>query len=137
MRPIKIAGCLAALMLMATPAFAVSGNVPDNQGTANATAQKAKTPGPNASAKAKAKAYGKYCADQSKKHVKGTKGTPFSRCVTAMAKVANDEDISPKSACKTLSKKHVKGTKNTPFSKCVHAANDLRKAQKAAADAAP
>jgi len=134
MRHIKIAGCLATLMLMATPAFAAPGNVPDNEGTANATAQQAKTPGPNASAKSKAKAYGKFCADQSKKHVKGTKGTPFSRCVTAMAKVANDKTISAKSACKTLSKKHVKGTKNTPFSKCIHAANDLRKAQKAAAD---
>ncbi|MEA2192928.1 MAG: hypothetical protein QOI73_3049 [Solirubrobacteraceae bacterium] len=135
MRTIKIAGCLAALTLMATPALATPGNVPDNQGTANATAQKAKTPGPDASATSKAKAYGKYCADQSKKHVEGTKGTPFSLCVTAMAKAANDKAISPKTACKTLSKKHVKGTKNTPFSKCVHAANELRKAQKTAADA--
>ena len=135
MRTITITGCLATLMLVAGPAFAAPGNVPDNKGTANAAAQKAKTPGPDASAKSKAKAYGKRCADQSKKHVKGTKGTPFSRCVTAMAKVANDKTISAKTACKTLSKKHVKGTKNTPFSKCIHAANDLRKAQRAAADA--
>jgi len=133
MRTIKIAGCLATMMLMATPAFAVPGNVPDNKGTTNAAAQKAKTPGPDASATSKAKAYGKHCADQSKKSVEGKK-SPFSLCVTAMAKVANDKAISAKSACKTLSKKHVKGTKNTPFSKCIHAANDLRKAQKAAAN---
>ncbi|MEA2192936.1 MAG: hypothetical protein QOI73_3057 [Solirubrobacteraceae bacterium] len=119
MRHIKIAGCFAALTLMAAPAVAAPGHV--------------KTPGPNANATAKAQAYGKHCADQSKKSVDGKK-SPFSLCVTAMAKVANDKAISPKAACKTLSKKHVKGTKNTPFSKCVHAANELRKAQKAAAN---
>ncbi|MGC9219861.1 MAG: hypothetical protein ACP5H2_00750, partial [Solirubrobacteraceae bacterium] len=30
-----------------------------------------------------AKAYGKYCKGESKKHVAGQKGTPFSQCVTA------------------------------------------------------
>jgi hypothetical protein len=30
---------------------------------------------------------GVYCQDQSKKHVAGEKGTPFSRCVSAAAKL--------------------------------------------------
>jgi hypothetical protein len=29
----------------------------------------------------------KACADQSKKHVRGERGTPFSRCVVAGAKL--------------------------------------------------
>lgn len=31
-----------------------------------------------------AKAYGHYCQGQSKKHVAGQKGTPFSQCIAAM-----------------------------------------------------
>lgn len=38
----------------------------------------------------KAKAYGVYCKDQSKKHVKGQKGTAFSRCVNGVAKLRKD-----------------------------------------------
>jgi hypothetical protein len=83
-------------------------------------------PGPSASADAKAKAYGKHCQGQSKKHVAGQKGTPFSQCVTAMAKVATSK-TNPTTACKTLSKKHVAGQKGTPYSKCVVAAAKLRK----------
>ena len=51
-----------------------------------------KTPGPNASASSKAKAYGKHCQNQSKKHVKGEKGTPFSRCVSNGAKLLREHD---------------------------------------------
>ena len=38
-----------------------------------------------------AKAYGKYCQGESKEHVKGEKGTAFSRCVKAAAKLRQDE----------------------------------------------
>jgi hypothetical protein len=44
-------------------------------------------PGPTAGAETKAKAYGKHCQGQSKKHVAGQKGTPYSRCVVAAAKL--------------------------------------------------
>jgi hypothetical protein len=84
-------------------------------------------PGPNASQAAKAKAYGKSCQDQSKKHVDGQKGTPFSQCVTALAKVATGQTTSPTTACKALSHKHVAGQKGTPFSRCVVAAAKLLK----------
>jgi hypothetical protein len=85
-------------------------------------------PGPNATAATKAKAYGKKCQDQSKKHVAGQKGTPFSQCVTAMAKVATGRS-NPTTACKTLSKKHVAGQKGTPYSRCVVAAAQLQHGQ--------
>ena len=74
----------------------------------------------------KAKAYGKLCQGQSKKHVAGQKGTPFSQCVTAMAKLAHNKKMSAKVACKPLSHKHVAGQKGTPFSQCIRAAAKLR-----------
>lgn len=93
---------------------------------AMATHKDGHTPGPKADHVTKAKAYGKLCQGQSKKHVKGTKGTPFSNCVNAMAKVAKDE-AKPREACVTLSKKHVKGEKGTPYSRCVVAAQKLKR----------
>jgi hypothetical protein len=84
------------------------------------------TPGPKAGLPAKAKAYGRYCKGESRKHVKGEKGTAFSRCVTAMAKAANHPNMSPGRACKGESRKHVKGEKGTPFSHCVMAAAHLK-----------
>ena len=86
------------------------------------------TPGPEAGLPAQARAYGVYCKAQgfSKKHVKGEQGTPFSRCVKAMARAANNDELTPRQACKGLSKKHVKGEQGTPFSRCVRAAAQLR-----------
>ena len=89
----------------------------------------AKGPPPNAPLPAKAKAYGRYCQDQSKKHVAGQKGTPFSQCVTAMAKLASGKTDSPKVACAAMSKKHVAGEKGTPFSRCVAAGAKLLRDQ--------
>jgi hypothetical protein len=86
------------------------------------TEHKPTTPGPHASLPAKAKAYGHYCQGKSKKRSDakpGTKGTPFSQCVTAMAKLANGKTASPRKACKQLSKTPKKGEKGTPFSLCV------------------
>ncbi len=84
------------------------------------------TPGPKAGLPEKAKAYGRYCQGESRKHVAGQHGTAFSLCVTAMAKAANDNELSPTQACKSESKKHVKGEKGTAFSRCVTAAAKLR-----------
>jgi hypothetical protein len=90
------------------------------------------TPGPSAGLHEKAKAYGRFCQGESKEHVAGQKGTAFSRCVTAMAKAANDENLTPGQACKGQSKKHVKGEKGTAFSRCVTAAVKLRHEQQQA-----
>lgn len=84
-------------------------------------------PGPKAPLPEKAKAYGVYCRGFSKKHVKGEKGTEFSRCVTAMAKAATPPEETAKAACKGLSKEHVKGKKGTEFSRCVVAAAQVKK----------
>jgi hypothetical protein len=84
------------------------------------------TPGPKASMPAKAKAYGRYCKAESKQHVAGQKGTPFSQCVTAMAKLATGKTDSARAACAAESKKHVAGEKGTPFSRCVSAAAKLK-----------
>jgi hypothetical protein len=92
------------------------------------------TPGPKASPPAEARAYGRRCQGQSKERsdaAEGTKGTPFSQCVTAMAKLATGATDSPREACKELSKKRVEGEKGTPFSRCVVQGAKLLREQKA------
>jgi len=128
---ITAAAITAALAVVATPALALPPQASDRatEKSAQGQANKPATPGPNASAQAKRKAYGKFCQDQSKKHVKGQKGTPFSQCVTAVGEAAKSEKTSPREACKGMSKKHVKGEKGTPFSRCVVAAAQLKKEQ--------
>ena len=136
-------GAVAALALGAIPALALgptgTGTPPTNEGTSHmptnpgsqGKAHKPATPGPNASLPAKAKAYGENCndLDASKKHVKGQKGTPFSQCVTAMAKLATGKTNSPKAACATESKAHVAGHKGTAFSECVAGGEKLLKSK--------
>jgi hypothetical protein len=79
----------------------------------------------------KGHAYGYYCRGESKKHVKGEKGTAFSKCVKAMAQADKNEKVTAKKACKELSKKHVKGQKGTPFSICVKGVAQMRKEETA------
>jgi hypothetical protein len=88
------------------------------------------TPGPKEGLPAKAKAYGRYCQGESKEHVKGEKGTAFSRCVNNMAQAANHQNMAPGRVCKGESKKHVKGEKGTAFSRCVKNVNELRKKER-------
>ena len=131
----KVAATLAALVLAAVPATVVA-NPPAEHGNGHGNGpeytpapEKPETPGSGASLPEKAKAYGVYCKDQSRKHVDGEKGTPFSQCVNAMAKAANNEKLAPGKACKGMSKKHVKGQKGTAFSRCVNGVAKLRKDQ--------
>jgi hypothetical protein len=129
-----IAPIVGALALTAAPALAGSdhgnGTPPSNQGTAHKQAAqthttKTNTPGPNASLPTKAKAYGRYCQGTSKEHVAGTPGTPFSRCVTALAKVAHSQ-ATAEQACKSLSRKKANGAKRSDFSTCVNGAAKLK-----------
>jgi hypothetical protein len=129
-------GSIVALGALGAPAMATP-----PAGSPSAGHKPATTPGPHASPSAKAHAYGKYCAaaGASKHHVAGTKGTEFSRCVTAMAKAAQAAKAaeaakaagtpvttpSPAKACAGISKKHVADSKGTPFSRCVSAAAKL------------
>jgi len=75
-------------------------------------------------------AYGKLCQHESKTHVKGEKGTAFSRCVTDLAKLDSGKTRNPHIACKDESKTHVKGEKGTAFSRCVVAANRLLQSER-------
>ncbi len=125
----KFAVVLGALALATTPAMALATQPadPGSQGQGNGPNYSPQTPGPHATLPEKAKAYGVYCKDQSRKHVAGEKGTPFSQCVTAMAKASTHENLTPRQACKGMSKEHVKGEKGTSFSRCVVAAAQLKK----------
>jgi hypothetical protein len=113
MRFNRLAAGAAVLALSVAPGVALA-----SQGNGHGP------PGPNATQPTKAKAYGKYCQGESKKHVAGTPGTPFSKCVTDMAKAAHGTN--PTTACKNESKKHVKGQKGTPYSLCVSGAAKLQ-----------
>jgi hypothetical protein len=123
----KIAVIAGALALVLAPSAALAQGV--DYSPEHPAHPAHPTPGPKAALPEKAKAYGVYCRAFSKKHVAGQKGTPFSRCVTAMAKAATDEETSAREACKGFSKKHVEGAKGTPFSRCVVAAAQAKKDQ--------
>jgi hypothetical protein len=143
----KLTILTAALGLAASPALATPGQPPSHPGAQNGSGQSssnpggqtpgtqsttpssAQHPGPGASLPAKAKAYGSYCQNQSKQHVAGQSGTPFSQCVTAMAKLATGTSASPRAACATMSKAHTAGEQGTPFSRCVAAGAKLLKTQ--------
>ncbi len=77
----------------------------------------------------KGQAYGKHCQGESKTHVAGAPGTPFSKCVTDMAKLAKGSSTNPAKACANESRKHVAGQRGTPYSVCVSGAKKLLKQQ--------
>ena len=127
-------GSIVAIGALGAPAMATP-----PAGSPGASHKPATTPGPNASASAKAHAYGKYCATVSKKHVAGQKGTPFSQCVTAMAKAAKAAKAaeaakaagtaattpSPAKSCAGVTKKKVGDETKSAYSKCVSGAAKL------------
>jgi hypothetical protein len=100
-------------------------NNPSSQGASHTPS----TAGPNASLPAQA--YGKLCHGQSKQHVARVPGTPFSKCVSDMARLANKSTSNPRTACRDESKKRVAGMAGTPFSRCVADAAKLLKSQAA------
>jgi hypothetical protein len=109
---LKLAIALATFALGIAPALAIAAH--PNNGKHGSQS--------NAKAQSNGKAFGKLCSTESKKHVAGQKGTPFSQCVAAMKKAATGKATSPGQACKGMSKKHVAGMKGTPYSQCVVAA---------------
>jgi hypothetical protein len=116
---IAVAAAGVVLVTAGVAVAATTGNPGHgNQGSTQSTGTTTTTPG-GKSVPSNAKAYGAYCQNQSKKHVAGQKGTPFSQCVTAMAKLAKGATDSPKVACAAMSKTHVAGQKGTPYSNCV------------------
>lgn len=130
-----LAAVVAVLAMAFVPAAGVAGGPNYQPEGPNYQPEKPpETPkGPKAAPKGKA--YGYYCRGQSKKRVKGEKGTAFSRCVKALARADKNENLHPKKACKALSRKRVKGQKGTPFSNCVRAVNQQRRDERAAENA--
>lgn len=133
MKSTRLLTALLAVALLATPAWAL-GNGPysgaSNPGSIHMPngATGATGPGSNPGSShrsPRAKAYGLLCQGESNRHVAGAKGTPFSQCVTAMAKLASGAATNPAKACARESKRHVAGTRGTPFSRCVSAAAKL------------
>jgi hypothetical protein len=118
----KFAAIAATLVLSATPAVAFA--APGGQ-HGKPTGKTHTSKGNGKTHTSKAKAYGKFCQGESKTHVAGTPGTPFSKCVTDMAKAANGSHTNPAKACANESKKHVAGTPGTPYSICVSGAKKL------------
>jgi hypothetical protein len=95
---------------------------------ANSAARKSSTkhlPAPDATLKSKSKAYGRYCQNQSKRHVAGQMGIAFNRCLTAMAKLATGVTKYAWTACGRLSRKSVPGRTGSPFTRCVVAGQRL------------
>jgi hypothetical protein len=72
---------------------------------------------------------GQYCKGVPKKKLAGHKKTQFAECVTAIAKLNKNNNLSTAQVCKGISKKKAKGQKRTPYSQCIAAAkkakNDL------------
>ncbi len=131
----RIAVASAALALAAGPAFAQAPEgTPGPDSHPGATNHPTQSDNPGTAHKLAAP--GQYCKAESKKHVEGTSGTPFSACVKAQAKLRKGTTDSPREACKGESKKHVDGAKGTPFSLCVTAGAKLLKDKKAQDDAA-
>lgn len=118
-----VAAAVVALAVAAVPALAAGppADTPNRDGNSAA--------GPPANAKA----YGYKCREQSRERsdaAPGTRGTPFSQCVIAMAKLASGAKKSPREACANLSKKHIEGQRGTPFSICVSAGARLLREQR-------
>jgi hypothetical protein len=122
----RMAATAAALVLGLVPAVALahgpgggnSQNAPGHTRTAGS--------GTPTNSTANSKAYGRLCQAESKQHVAGQSGTPFSTCVKDMAQAAKSGHPNPHQVCANESKKHVAGMKGTPYSQCVVAAAKLR-----------
>ncbi len=116
----RFAVLVSALSLMLAPAAALA------HGVEYETAAPP-SPGPNASVGKKTQAYGFYCTGFAKKHVAGQPGTPYTQCLTAMAKVATIRTTTAQRACATFAKKRAAGQKASPFAQCVVAAAKVKR----------
>ena len=120
--PTKLTALVAGMALTVAPGAALAAGQGHGVGKPDPKPAKTKTKKDHSP-----KEFGKLCQSESKKHVKGEKGTPFSRCVVAMAQLDKGTKTNPSKACATESKKHVAGQKGTPFSQCVAGGEKLLK----------
>jgi hypothetical protein len=125
--PSKVAAATATLALVLTPAAALAHGGASTHGKYRSTPGHTKAGSKNSTASSNAKGYGRLCQGESKRHVAGQPGTPFSACVKDMAQLAKSSKTNPHIVCANESKKHVAGQKRTPYSDCVSAAAKLRR----------
>jgi hypothetical protein len=130
---------LAALSMALVPAVGIADG-PDYQpgGGPNYHPEQPNHPPQGPKTAPKGNAYGYYCRGESKKHVKGQKGTDFSLCVRAHKRAANQPDKSAREVCRDLKVKHDRsgrhvphGDKGTAFSRCVKSVAQQRKEEAA------
>jgi hypothetical protein len=127
----KLAVGLAVLTMGLVPAMAGAVTYHPEYHPETPKGPKTTPPGPKSTPPGHA--YGYWCRGESKKHVKGEKGTAFSRCVLAHKRAANQPSLTARQACKGLSKKHTAhGDKGTAFSRCVKTVAQQRQEESAA-----
>lgn len=119
----SIVGVICGAALFTAGVALASNPAHPNNGHGTTTTAAVTTTGTTSTNPSTPKAWGVACKSFSKKHLAGHPGTPFSQCVTAMAKAAHGVPF--KAACAALSKKHVAGEEGTLFSRCVSAAAKL------------
>jgi hypothetical protein len=92
----------------------------------------ATSPSTSSSTTVKERAYGKHCGAKSKaRHGARTR----TKCLKAMAKLADGTATTPSKACRGLSRTRAKGEHKSAFARCVVAGARLLKAAKRAARA--
>lgn len=127
----RTAALSVVLTIAASPAAAQgpAEGAPATGDTPGATQQQASMaegrPKPDRGTARRLAAPGQYCRAASKTRVDGQKGTAFSACVRAQARLRKGTVTSPSKACKDASKKRVEGQKGTAFSACVKAGAQL------------
>jgi hypothetical protein len=124
--PSKIVAATTTLAFALAPAAALAHGGSGTHGGSQTAPGHTKSGSNSSTPPSNAKAYGKYCQGESKTHVAGQPGTPFSMCVKDMAQLAKGTKTNPHIACANESKTHVAGQKGTPYSECVVAAAKLR-----------
>ena len=123
----KITAATATLALALAPGAALAHGPSGTKGNSQNAPGHSQTRSNSSTPPSNAKAYGKYCQSESKQHVAGQPGTPFSTCVKDMAQLAKGSKTNPHTACANESKTHVSGQAGTPYSSCVAAAAKLRR----------
>lgn len=105
--------------------------VPDPEAGGTAPSQTPQTPTQTPTTTTPSvRAAGYYCKGESKRHVRGFKGTPFGQCVGAMMRLKATNGLSPRKACSSVTKRHFPGMKKTPYALCVSGGRALVADQK-------
>ena len=93
--PSKIVAATTTLAFALAPAAALAHGGSGTHGGSQTAPGHTKSGSNSSTPPSNAKAYGKYCQGESKTHVAGQKGTPYSECVVAAAKLRRHSGSKP------------------------------------------